>query len=173
MLHFQEMVRRIEEKFPRRKKLVGLEIGCNRGEFSAYVLWHVPKIISYHAVDMWSADICNDYMEDNEIAERAYQCFLAVTDNFEDKILIHRGPSEEMLRECPDKHFDFIFIDGNHRYEFVKKDIQLSLPLLKKGGLLGGHDFVHCDYTGVPRAVEEMLPGKFEVGPSTTWWHNV
>lgn len=31
--------------------------------------------------------------------------------------------------------------NGNHDYEFVKKDIELYYPKLKKGGVLGGDNF--------------------------------
>ena len=35
-----------------------------------------------------------------------------------------------------EKIWDFIYIDGSHEYEFVKRDINNCLPFLKKGGLL-------------------------------------
>ena len=36
--------------------------------------------------------------------------------------------------------FDFVFIDGDHRYEGVSNDIKNYAPLVKKGGILCGHD---------------------------------
>ena len=36
---------------------------------------------------------------------------------------------------------DFVYIDGNHDYEFVKNDIEIYYAHLKKGGVIGGHDF--------------------------------
>ena len=35
---------------------------------------------------------------------------------------------------------DFIFIDGDHAYEGVKKDFEMYSPLVKKGGLIIFHD---------------------------------
>lgn len=35
---------------------------------------------------------------------------------------------------------DFLFIDGDHSYDGVKKDFEMYSPLVKKGGLIGFHD---------------------------------
>jgi len=50
---------------------------------------------------------------------------------------------------------DMVFIDGDHSYEGVKKDILNYKPLIRKGGLLCGHDYG----TTVKEAVDELLPG--------------
>jgi predicted O-methyltransferase YrrM len=50
---------------------------------------------------------------------------------------------------------DMIFIDGDHRYESVKRDIESWLPQLESGGLLCGHDF---NQGGVHDAVMNLLP---------------
>ena len=47
--------------------------------------------------------------------------------------------SEDAVDDIPEK-LDFVYIDGNHAYEYVKKDIGLYYPKLKKGGVIGGHD---------------------------------
>lgn len=38
------------------------------------------------------------------------------------------------------QEIDFLFIDGDHTYEGVKKDFQMYSPLLRKGGLIAFHD---------------------------------
>lgn len=35
---------------------------------------------------------------------------------------------------------DFLFIDGDHRYESVQRDFELYAPLVRAGGLIGFHD---------------------------------
>jgi predicted O-methyltransferase YrrM len=49
---------------------------------------------------------------------------------------------------------DFVFIDGNHRYDYVKKDIEAWLPKIKKGGIISGHDY---QAAGVSTAVGETF----------------
>jgi len=48
--------------------------------------------------------------------------------------------SEEAARIINDK-FDFIYIDGNHKYEAVKKDLEIWYPKIRIGGVLCGHDY--------------------------------
>lgn len=54
--------------------------------------------------------------------------------------------SEEMVdrvREAAGgEPFDFLFIDGDHSYEGVKRDFEAYSPLVKKGGHVGFHDIV-------------------------------
>ena len=41
---------------------------------------------------------------------------------------------------------DFLFIDGDHRYEGVKQDFEMYSPLVRKGGFVGFHDIIASDY---------------------------
>jgi predicted O-methyltransferase YrrM len=38
------------------------------------------------------------------------------------------------------EQLDFLFIDGDHTYEGVKKDLEMYGPLVRKGGIIGFHD---------------------------------
>ena len=49
-------------------------------------------------------------------------------------------------------YFDMVFIDADHTYEAVKEDISLWLPLVRKGGILSGHDY--GSYAEVKQAVD-------------------
>jgi predicted O-methyltransferase YrrM len=61
---------------------------------------------------------------------------------------------------------DMVFVDGDHRYENCKRDIENALLRLRPGGLLCGHD---RHWPGVKQAVAELLPGSVEV-PNTSIW---
>jgi hypothetical protein len=60
----------------------------------------------------------------------------------------------------PDQSLDSVFIDAAHDYENVKADILAWLPKVKKGGLIGGHDY-GCGWGGVDLAVQQTM-GKVE-----------
>ena len=83
-----------------------------------------------------------------------------------------------------DETFDFFWIDADHRYHAIKRDIELWLSKVKKGGILAGHDydrdtfkeeFIERDYEegahhGVTKAVNEKF-GKPQVVEGTWWVH--
>ena len=58
--------------------------------------------------------------------------------------------------------FDFIYIDGNHSYDFVKADLEAWWPKLKSGGAICGDDYQEGYYQvtsldfGVVKAVDEF-----------------
>jgi|LakMenEpi03Aug12_release.lakeMendotaPanAssembly.Ray.scaffolds.fasta_scaffold03232_19 predicted O-methyltransferase YrrM len=64
--------------------------------------------------------------------------------------------SWEASKKFEDRSVDFVFLDADHSYESVKKDIESWLPKIKTGGMIAGHDYYNpC---GVKRAVDELLP---------------
>ena len=66
---------------------------------------------------------------------------------------------------------DFVYIDANHLYHFVKEDLELWYPKVKVGGLLGGHDFSASEQ-GVVKAVLEFAEVNHlqVVGGHDDWW---
>lgn len=49
---------------------------------------------------------------------------------------------------------DMVFIDGDHRYETVLKDIDKAMELVKTDGMVCGHDY---NWDSVKQAVHEKL----------------
>jgi predicted O-methyltransferase YrrM len=37
---------------------------------------------------------------------------------------------------------DFLFVDGDHTYDGIKKDFEMYYPLVKKGGIIALHDII-------------------------------
>ena len=69
------------------------------------------------------------------------------------KIEFIKKYSEEAVKMFKDESIDFIYVDGNHGYDFVKKDLELYYPKLKKGGVIAGDDI---DLEDIFRAVSEF-----------------
>lgn len=56
-----------------------------------------------------------------------------------ERVTIYKGASDDFYKDFPDKSIDFLFIDGDHRYAQVCKDIDNYLPKVR--GIICGHDY--------------------------------
>ena len=77
------------------------------------------------------------------------------------KIGVNVGDSSTVLLQFPVQHFDWIYIDGNHSYEGVVKDINSAKTRVKEGGLLIFNDYTHWSIPemheyGIPVALNEF-----------------
>ena len=56
---------------------------------------------------------------------------------------------EEVKRISSGYKVDFLFIDGDHTYEGIKRDFEMYSPLIRKGGIIAFHDICqHPPKTG-------------------------
>jgi len=96
-------------------------------------------------------------------------------------VTVLKGENENFCEMVEIDTIDFMFIDGDHRYKGIKKDIELWWPKMKKGGIFCGHDFDSYEYdekhinedctdrhNGVIKAVLEKFPTVNKM--STVWW---
>jgi predicted O-methyltransferase YrrM len=67
-------------------------------------------------------------------------------------------PSAEAACRFPDVHFDFVFIDASHKFEWTKADITLWYQKVKINGILAGHDYNDLEGAEVKQAVNMMFP---------------
>lgn len=136
-----------------------LDIGTFFGR-SAICFAEVAK--SVVTVDTFCGGIVNNQVQEPKMV--TYDDFLTNIAGYKN-ITHYVGRSDEILPllEGP---FDVIFIDGSHRYEDVRSDAKLSLPLLKEDGIIIFHDYFDEYLTpGVKQAVTELfksIDGSFE-----------
>jgi hypothetical protein len=74
---------------------------------------------------------------------------------------LHQGDSSAALATLPDRSFDFIYIDGDHAYEGVVKDLAMAAQKIKADGWIVCNDYtiyspVEKMQYGVYRAVNEF-----------------
>lgn len=75
---------------------------------------------------------------------------------------IYHGDSTEVHKKLTET-YDAVFIDGNHSYEYVKKDLENYWPKVKPGGIVALHDVnFEGERYGSPRVLRESgLDWKF------------
>ena len=139
------------------KEAVGAEIGVAEGTFSAAIL-EKARPTELHLIDPWShLEPGSDLLEGRELLAAAAGAQLEAPpansegDVLYDKVVaqfandprvrLHRQYSYKAAAGFAEGYFDFVYIDGNHHYEFVLRDLEDFAARLKPGGLLFGHDF--------------------------------
>ncbi len=65
--------------------------------------------------------------------------------------------SHEAIQDCPGS-ISALFVDGDHSYLGVKRDIELYAPRVVRGGFIAFHDYTV--YPDVRRAVDELCESK-------------
>jgi len=156
----------------------GVEVGVQRGEFSKAVLARWPGR-EYHMVDAWKTWPEEEYPDptNREHPEMNFQAALGVAKLHWSRVVIHRMTSEEAaaLPIYADGSLDWVYIDANHTYKYVRQDILLWLPKVRSGGILAGHDYVDGPARGRPdievkRAVDELLGREYEIHRMEPEW---
>jgi hypothetical protein len=156
------------------KLSVGAEIGVHKGDFSELILEREPKKL--HLIDPWKFEPDPAYVASfyggpiGKNQAKMDTIYESVVSRFRSAIRsgivqVHRNTSEGCCAQFPDNYFDWIYIDGNHKYEFVKLDLEMFLPKVKLRGIVAGDDYASPGWwqDGVTKAVDEAIAsGRFE-----------
>jgi len=161
-------------------ELVGVEIGVDEGKNAEEMLKHL-NLKKLYLIDSYKGYMGKDgifYPDDytdvpSEFNDPEARKKYPVTPKkeakriaherlkeFKDKIVWIEKFSDEAVNDIPNK-LDFVYIDGNHNYEYVKDDIKNYWPKLRKGGILCGHDYQDPRHPGVTKAVHEFINNDF------------
>lgn len=145
-----------------------LEIGVAYGYHADFICTVLPEI-QYIGVDPYEANydlddiFCQDVQKlfgEVEAQKAMDRLFSAVSSN-----LSKLSGRAELIREKSwiaatqflDESFDLVYIDGDHTYEGVVKDLAGWYPKVKKGGVICGDDI---GWPGVKKAVDEFFIGR-------------
>ena len=147
------------------KDLHVLEIGIHKGDFSKQLAKQLrPKKLIL--VDPWIAYDDDIYAKSwygnssksNQSIQDKY--FLDIRKYFENEIKIstveiHRKTSDNFFNKNQNM-FDLIYIDGNHLFDFVKRDIINSLKFIKQDGIIVLDDYNVVGWwdDGITKAVD-------------------
>lgn len=149
----------------------GAEVGCKEGITTSYLLAHCPNLVLI-AVDLWE-------LSPSVLSERAFNYhskwnfkkirdqFKLKTDPCKDRLVKLKGVSWEMADKVDDNSLDFVFIDADHVYDKVMKDLKAWGPKVKDGGIFCGHDLQLPD---VQRALNDSLKRFTDAKIDDVWY---
>jgi len=124
---------------------VGCEIGLEKGKNAQTMFECIPNLKLY-AVD--------PYKQHSRCSNKA-SSYLGLWDEHylegikeqaqkrmqgRNAIIIEKF-SEDAAHNIPDNSLDFVYIDGDHSYDFVLQDVILWGRKVRKGGIVSGHDY--------------------------------
>lgn len=121
---------------------VGAEIGVQEGSYSKILLERIPGLKLY-GIDLWELYPGYRDFRQYEIL-KSYETTKKNVNGFDCELI--KDWSHKAVERFEDESLDFVFIDGNHAYEWVVQDIALWSKKVRKGGIIFGHDF--DDYSG-------------------------
>ncbi|PCH98774.1 MAG: hypothetical protein COB84_01015 [Rhodobacteraceae bacterium] len=122
------------------------EIGVWNGGFSECILdvtqpseltlidpW---ELLAEQSADEWTHSRHKDHAFMRSMYDHVSSCYAHLPN-----VNIRKGFSAQILESFPDNYFDWVYIDGNHQYEFVRQDMEMAFKKVRPGGTIAGDDF--------------------------------
>tara|TARA_Y100000590_G_scaffold468133_1_gene649657 strand:+ start:1914 stop:2552 length:639 start_codon:yes stop_codon:yes gene_type:complete len=85
---------------------------------------------------------------------------LKLLEKFKNNINIIKGDSNKVLKEIDTSAFDYVFLDGGHKYETVQNDLENLTDVIKNNGIVLCDDYNLSYAPGVKKAIDEYVYDK-------------
>lgn len=117
----------------------GAEVGVQRGHHARSILEQWPGRL--YCVDSW-APVPGYHTKESQDAIHAEA--VGNLTQYQDRIHIMPMASVEAADYIAKsvQQLDFVYLDADHSYESVRADISAWWPIVRRGGVLAGHDYV-------------------------------
>jgi hypothetical protein len=131
------------DKLPKNLKIA--ELGVFRGDFADELFNRMsPKEL--YLVDIWSGEFGSGDKDGNNhtVIKNMEQVYNDLKNHYKyfDNVYLFRKTTVDFLNSFSDNYFDMIYVDADHSYESVTKDLEISFNKLKRTGILSGHDYI-------------------------------
>lgn len=125
----------------------GCEVGVEKGKNAQEMFEHIPNLKLF-AIDPY---------KQHPQYDTGATTYLRIWDNgylqmvkrqararLKDKnaVIIEKF-SEDAARDILDNSLDFVYIDGDHSYDFVMQDMIIWGRKVRRGGIISGHDYFY------------------------------
>lgn len=144
------------------------EIGVLKGDYSNLIL--MQPLSKLYLIDPWISipDIPHRWHAVPQEEMDDYKNEVVNKFSGNDKVEIVEKYSADAVTDFENDHFDWIYLDANHSYNFVQQDLNNWWAKLKSNGYLCGNAYVDSPIArnvldfGVIPAVDDFLEDKFE-----------
>ena len=87
----------------------------------------------------------------------SYESVKKLLIKFTDNINIIKGNSNHVLKKIDSSKFDYVFLDGGHKYETVKNDLQCLINVIKNKGTILCDDYFLSYAPGIKKGIDEYV----------------
>lgn len=139
---------------------VGVEIGVQRGDFAEKMYKNIPGL-KYYGVDSWTY---YDGYRDINASFKGQAAFDELYETAKKKLAPYGAElikkfSTDAATDFKEDSVDFVYVDGNHRFESVVADIAAWLPKIRKGGMIAGHDYARINTKALTLHCKDAVDG--------------
>lgn len=142
---------RLGELFAERGYRRGAEVGVADGRFSTFLCETIPGLELF-CIDPWHTYSLNRRGGSQQRHDGNYELAQERLSPYNATLI--RSFSADAVGQFEDGSLDFVYIDGNHDFDFVMLDLILWTPKVREGGIVSGHDYYHFSNSGVVEAVD-------------------
>lgn len=129
----------------------GAEIGVAEG-INALTICKSILEVELYAIDLWDTYYRGTTkLKNREMQNEALALAHEKLDPY-NVAFIHK-PSMEAIKDFSKGCLDFVYIDGNHEFDYVMEDLIEWSRIVKSGGIISGHDAYRFRGAGVVDAV--------------------
>jgi predicted O-methyltransferase YrrM len=153
------------------------EVGVWKAAFSLYILENCPHVEKVYSIDPYKVWSKQAYQDDKNKTSQGkfdsiYRRVIKKLSVYGDRSEFIRDTSVSASKLIENESLDFVWIDANHGYEFVRDDIHAWRKKVRRGGIISGDDY-NLDFPGTIQAVDEYCYTRrivFSVIPGGVWY---
>ena len=139
----------------------GVEVGVNNGRYSKWIMIKA-KPDKLYLVDPYKeyASYVESHYNGQDVFDQYYENAKTRLKQWTDQARTEfiRKESMSAVEDFVDNSLDFVFIDGNHTFEYVVNDIAEWEKKIKPGGIISGHDYWRSFDSRKPLYVKTLTP---------------
>ena len=87
----------------------------------------------------------------------SYNSVLSLLKKFKNNINLIKGNSNDILKKINCDQYDYVFLDGGHKYDTVTKDLECLKNVIKNNGVILCDDYNLTYAPGVKQSIDEYI----------------